>query len=247
MQLPRSKKVVLPEIGAKVWIEVLEGDKIHSYTSRVEDIDSDKIVLAAPMYKGALVRLPNDRVRVRFVHKDALYLFDAKILEQRSMPLPSVIVSVPSEVKREQRREYVRVPWLIMAQFLVLSDEEVNVKYNDYPKLWEERLFDIFDGVIKDISGGGIRFNVSINWVKQYGIEVGKYLLVKFSLQYELLGNHYEREFIEKIKIVRDIPIISKLNAEFGAAFVDIPDRDRDFIIKAVLQRQRELIKKGVL
>jgi len=241
------KKVVLPEVGSKVWIEVKEEGDIHSYTSRVEDIKGDKLVLAAPMYKGTLVRINNGKVNVRFVHKDALYVFESDVLEQRAIPIPALIVRVPTEVKREQRREYVRVPWLIMAKFLVLSDDEINVQYRDYKKLWEEKLFDIFDGVIKDISGGGIRFNISVNWVKQYDIKVGKYLLVQFSLAYDLLGTHYEREFIEKIKVVREIPILSKLNAEFGATFVDIPERDRDFIIKAVLQRQRELIKKGVL
>jgi len=240
-------KIVLPEVGSKVWIEVKEGGDLQSYTSRVEDIRGDRIVLAAPMYKGTLVKINSGKVNVRFVHKDALYVFESDVLEQRAMPIPSLIVRVPKEVKREQRREYVRVPWLIMAKFLVLSEDEINIQYRDYPKLWEEKLFDIFDGVIKDISGGGIRFNISMNWVKQYDIRVGRYMLVKFSLEYDLLGNHYEREFIEKIKIVRDIPILSKLNAEFGATFIDIPDRDRDFIIKAVLQRQRELIKKGVL
>ncbi len=241
------KKVILPEVGSKVWIEVKEEGEIHSYTSRVEDIRGDKLVLAAPMYKGTLVRINSGKVNVRFVHKDALYVFESDVLEQRAMPIPALVVRVPTEVKREQRREYVRVPWLIMAKFLVLSDDEVNIQYRDYQKLWEEKLFDIFDGVIKDISGGGIRFNVSVNWVKEYDIKVGRYLLVRFTLAYDLLGSHYEKEFIEKIKVVRDIPILSKLNAEFGATFVDIPERDRDFIIKAVLQRQRELIKKGVL
>ncbi len=241
------KKLVLPEVGSKVWIEVKENGELQSYTSRVEDIKGNTIVLAAPMYKGTLIRINTGKVNVRFVHKDALYVFETDVVEQKTMPIPELVVKLPKEVKREQRREYVRVPWLIMAKFLVLSEDEINVSYRDYPKLWEEKLFDIFDGVIKDISGGGIRFNVSASWVKQYNIQVGSYLLVRFSLEYDLLGNHYEREFIEKIKVVRDIPILSKLNAEFGATFIDIPDRDRDFIIKAVLQRQRELIKKGVL
>ncbi len=240
-------RLVLPSVGDKVWIEVIEGDKLVSYTSRVEDVNSRGIVLAAPMYKGALVRLHTGKVQVRFIHKDAMYVFEAPIIEQRPAPIPVVIVGIPKEVKREQRREYVRVPWLIPAKFLPLTESEFSVKPKDYPKIWEERLFDVFDGVIKDISGGGIRFNISKKWVDAYGIKVGSRLIVTFHIEFELLGNKYARDLMEKIEIVREVPVNSKLNAEYGAKFVDIPERDRDFIIRAVLQRQRELIKKGVL
>jgi len=242
----KKKKLVLPDVGAKVWIEAKIDGKLETYNSRVEDIREDRIVLAAPMYKGTVVKITTGKVNVRFVSKDALYVFEGKILEQRSMPVPLLVVAIPETVKREQRREYVRVPWLIVSQFLY-HPELKTLKNKDYQSFWEEHMFDIFDGVIKDISGGGIRFNVSKKFVEETGISKDSILLVKFNLDFRLMGNEYNKEFIEKIRIVRDVPLLNKLNKEYGAMFVNIPDRNRDFIIKAVLQRQRELIKKGVL
>jgi len=240
-------KLVLPSVGDKVWIEVVEDGELKSYTSRVEDMNDRVIVLAAPIYKGALVRLRAGKVRVRFIHKDAMYVFESPVLEQRPSPIPVVVVALPEKVKREQRREYVRVPWLIPAKFLPLSEQEMNIGPKDYSKVWETKLFDVFDGVIKDLSGGGIRFNVSKKWVDIYNIAVGSRLIASFHIEFELLGRKYARNLMEKIEIVREVPVNSKLNAEYGAKFVDIPERDRDFIIRAVLQRQRELISKGVL
>lgn len=238
-----------PDVGDKIWLSIKVEDKEEDYSSRIEDIKKGQyIVVAAPMYQGVLVKV-NVRtpVQVRYVKNNMLYTFKSIVINEKRTPFPQLTLAWPEQIQRIQRRAYVRVPWLITAKFLYLPDEDVQLPYKKYKSYWEEHMFDIFDGVIKDISGGGIRFNIQTKWLDQYPVDVDKYLLVRFTISYEFRKQQQSYELLEKIRVVRNIPLLNKLNKEFGATFVDIHDRDREWIIRGVLQRQRELIKKGLL
>ncbi|MDT3699264.1 MAG: PilZ domain-containing protein [Thermincola sp.] len=194
------------------------------YRSRVEGILSNKITLAAPLKQGQIVSLsPGTIVRVMFSDQMASYSFKSKLISQNRQNPPTVTLGEPYDLKRTQRRNFVRLETKLSIVFA-----EVNEDY--------ETVGDTFSGTTIDLSGGGVMF--ACNTLLKYGDILDLTVVLTESDSAKALG-----------KVVRfsENPPNSKQKYSVGLEFTAIEESERDKIIKFIFNKQRELRRKGLL
>lgn len=133
----------------KLWdrLEIVVGDGLDKglYNARVEDFTRTHIIISAPEYQqGSTLLRDNDRVVVIIAQNDAVYRFASNIRKSSNGKLEQYSLTLPSEVRRVQRREFVRIEYQ--------KDIEIVVIQRQIP---EEGLTWIKSRSI-NISGGGM-------------------------------------------------------------------------------------------
>ncbi len=245
--MPKLESIL--SINDNIYLEVLDGPlEGKSFVTRVEDIAKDNMVLAAPFdkEKKTYVSLQNGtKVRVSFPKKDAIYQFNAKILDSRTGRLPVVIISKPKELLRFQRREFVRLDDIIRVSYKIAVSEDMKVKY----KLVDRKELDnielegkeekFLNGFTKNISGNGMLLVIKKDIAK-----IGNLLEISFTLPdrkkvFNVIG--------EIVRIADEVKVDLPDEIGVGIRFVKIDEKDRTEIIKYIFDKQREMIKKGLV
>ncbi len=245
--MPKLESIL--SINDNVYLEVLDGPVGgKNFVTRVEDITKDSIVLAAPFdrERKVYVYLRNGtRVRVSFPKKDAIYQFNAKISDSRTGRLPFVVISKPKEILRFQRREFVRLDDIIRVSYKIAVSEDMKVKYklvdrkelNDIELGSKEDRF--LNGFTKNISGNGMLLVIKKDIAK-----IGNLLEISFTLpgrekRFNVVG--------EIVRIADEIRVDYPDEIGVGVRFVKINEKDRTEIIRYIFDKQREMIKKGLV
>lgn len=97
-------------INTRMEVEVPEGPWQGIYQSRVEDMTPAELAIALPTAGRRPVLLdPGQAVRCRFISRRACYQFDAQVLDRRAGPVPVVVLAMPGEWERLQRRHFARL------------------------------------------------------------------------------------------------------------------------------------------
>lgn len=132
------------KIGQRVEFDAEDG--IGRYTSRIEDILSDRLVVAMPIDEKRRPVLPEPDTRVygRIITDKCVYRFFSIYKERLAEPIPVWRITKPELVERWQRRRFVRVP-----ARLVLIVQIVNPEGQLEPSVKTTSV---------DISGNGICF-----------------------------------------------------------------------------------------
>jgi c-di-GMP-binding flagellar brake protein YcgR len=136
------------QVNDLIQVRLLDGEVLDSYPSRIEDIRGEDVVIAWPAYKGILLPIvPDQTLRVSYVHDGKYYGFEGIVRETALAPLPSVVLQVPAGPDRIERRDNVRVN----ASVPVELTEKV-VSLSEYKAFGEQN---IIRTVTVNISGGG--------------------------------------------------------------------------------------------
>lgn len=194
------------------------------FRSRVEGILSDKITLAAPLKQGQIVSLsPGTTVKVMFSDQVATYSFKSKLVSLNRQNPPTVTLGEPYDLKRTQRRNFVRLETKLNIVFAEVNEDFQTVS-------------DIFAGTTIDLSGGGVMF--ACNTLLKYGDILDVTVVLTESDSTKALG-----------KVVRfsENPPNAKQKYLVGLEFAIIEESERDKIIKFIFNKQRELRRKGLL
>lgn len=192
-------------------------------SSRVEEINNEHILLSAPTYRGEILPLRTGmRIKVSYVLNDCAYSFNTSIVARKKGPLPIIIINKPHKIIRVQRRHWVRVA------------STLDIEYSSISATPESNL--TYTGKTIDISGGGVRF------ITKGALEPGEIINLKIYLP-------SRSPVITKARIIR---ILEKAKSEGESnkavlEYSDINENDRERIIKYVFEKQRELIKKGLV
>lgn len=211
------------KVNQIVEISVKTGKHTDNYPSRVEDIQKDIIILAAPIKKSFVVPLTiNTEIQVNYFYQNAVYSFDTYILSRESSPLPLLEVIKPSEVKRIQRRNFVRF------------DVKLPLKVGLLAENLNNPLAEICAKTI-DISGGGLSF-ISKDKFEKDG---------EITLEIELP----DMGLVNAVGKVVRVGKKENNNNEFiySVGFIFIDEFDRDKIVKYIFNKQREFRAKGLL
>ncbi len=238
----------LLRINDSVYLEILTGPLSYkSFVTRVEDMDNKIIVLSAPIdpEKNIHIRLvKGTKVRVSFAKKDAIYQFNSTVISSVSGKLPTVIISKPNELLRFQRREFVRLDDVITVSYKVAVPDNIDVKYKlldkDNVNLNTEQIEkQELEGFTKNISGNGMLLIVKKDIAK-----IGNLLDISFRLPgrtkiYNVIG--------EIVRIADEVKVEYPDEIGVGVKFVKINEKDRTDIVRYIFDRQREMIKKGLL
>jgi len=218
------------------------------YLSQVLDIlDDYRMNIAVPIESGHLVPLEiGSRYEMSFLTNSGLYMCKCEIKNRlKQENLYYLAVSIISELKRDQRRQYFRLEKIIPLKYRVVSELEQRLRYfmekkaykDDREKrLVSEKLLQLegtrLEGTIVNVSGGGIKFSSMSKH------ENGTTLMLDFSL-------------IDGLKIEAEAKVIgsaeisnSKGKIEYRCEFKKIKKDLREAIVRYVFSEERKQRQK---
>ncbi len=231
-------------IGNKIELTVvhnrrsLKGDVDKTtYVSQILDFEDDTIIAALPIYEGHLVTLEvESHLECYFYTQKGIYKAMAVIISRyKEKNLYLMKMELTSELKKFQRRQYFRLPCNIQVDMRPLNISEV-IDYSSSHIVADNPDAEIINGVIVDISGGGLRVFSARNFNKD------EYVYVRFSIDMNVGVKDIEL-------MARVVMSIESHNMEnyydIRLQFKDISPQTRDSIVKYIFEQQRKNQSKG--
>jgi len=202
-------------------LEILIDEKY--FNSNIQDVTEEYIAISIPMSSGTYVPLSKDAIiDVIYYEEDNLYKFRSSIIGRRFENIPILLISNPKEIKKIQRRRYVRVPLINTAKYTNLKNEP---KTN--PKTIGESKYS--KAVLVDLSGGGMRVKIAEE------IKLDDFLLVSLNISEE-----------DVLIVGQTKRIIKDDDGRFicGLSFEFLDNSTRERIIKFIFELMRNQMKK---
>ncbi|WP_164917227.1 flagellar brake domain-containing protein [Clostridium sp. JN-9] len=195
-------------------IDVIYKEEV--YVSNVQDIDSENIAISIPVKEGMYLPLSlGERVSVIFYADGDAYKFKTIVTGRKRDNIYVILLKYPSNIVKIQRRNYVRIETLI----------DVNCTLAD-----DTKKTDIFDAVVTDISGGGLKI------VTKKHLRMGSNLIINLPIK--------EENLVLKGRVVRHELNVDKKHV-CGIAFKDMLNENREKIIRYIFELMREQRKKN--
>ncbi len=215
---------MLPSVNQILHIELESEQAI--YKARVADISGNNISVEIPIDVNTgymKIITTGTIINVRYSSNDlGQFSFKTKVIGMKREQVPLLLIEIPKDFKRVQRRDYLRVIVSVETSF----------------KLKNDMVDDWLIARTNDISGGGIQIILPdiIKLVK--GQEIEGWLVLPF--------NNGNIEHIKyEGKVIRIKPPNEKVNAKWASiAFIDIIEKKREKIIRFCYEKQMEIGKK---
>lgn len=190
---------------------------VERFPSKVEEVGPNNLVLAMPMSKGVpLLAAPGAPVYGRVIDAGVVWLFTSYFLAKRFEPVAVWVVAPPDAFERIQLRAYVRLETALAATVRLAGAPATPAK-----------------AITKDIGGGGAQL------VTKLAVEPGKPVELSVDLQegglLKAAGEVVRAEYDEK----REFYTVA-------IKFVEIPERERDKIIKYIFKKQLKRRHSGL-
>lgn len=209
------------KINAIVDVEYNE----KSYKCTIQEINDDYIAVSLPFENGEyLVPHTNDNLVISYFDSSDVYSFSSKVIGRKRDNIPLILISIPTKVKKIQRRNYVRVSVMIVASYWNFG-EGFDIRKTQKAK--EETK--PFKGTVLDVSGSGARILVDTK------VKLNDFVLVELPLDNGVLEVHGKIVRILKDELGRDV---------IGLNFEDISEITRDKLIKLVFEVMRKQRRK---
>ena len=206
-------------LAKNITLIVSDGEEKGNYLSSVTNIDDNAITIIAPLNKGTTILFRQGTlIEVNFTDTQYSYMFITRIIGRSLSTIPSYILELPNEIIKFSKRNYIRVITCVPIYFQIANSESD-------PDIWKK-------GTTKDISGGGLCFS------SQEEIEENDLLNIRIVLP-DIEIKCLARLCRIKKKLVREKSAIS-------VEYVDLPERERDVIIRYVFYIQRNMLRKGL-
>lgn len=209
-------------IGDKLEISI-KNEPDRCYLSQVQEIKDDiNLRIYAPIYEEKIVPLNiDDKYDVLFINLSGCYqcqfILKNRIKKNNDYLMDIIIIN---KLEKIQRRKFFRFKCLLSMKYTKLPKE---IDYNN-----EKKTLDIIDdGIIEDISGGGIRF------VSSNSMEKGDIIQSIISLGNDVI--HADSEIIYKISTNNNY-----YKFEYRARFICFLEVDREKILKYIYGEQRK-------
>ncbi|MCB2340795.1 flagellar brake protein [Clostridium estertheticum] len=202
-------------------LEILVDEKY--FNSNVQDVTEDYIAISIPTNSGEYLPLSNGSIiDVIYYEEENIYKFSSSIIGRKFENIPILLLAKPEEIKKIQRRRYVRVPLIKAAKYINLRDEpKVNLSTIDNSKYLK--------AVLVDLSGGGMRVKVSEE------IKDNDFLLVALTVNEE-----------EVLIVGQTKRIMKDADGRFicGLSFEFLDNVTREQLIRYIFQLMRNQMKK---
>jgi c-di-GMP-binding flagellar brake protein YcgR len=203
-------------------LEIIWND--NYYKCNIEDSNEKNVFISIPTVDGSFVPLAKgDRVEALYYDERCLYKFDTVVTGRKVKAVPVILLKIPHEIEKIQRRKFVRVPCVQYINYTKLSD--INIE-----EIIKDNCEDRFNkAILLDLSGGGMKLKIS-----QEVYEDDR-LAVYLSLDDEKL--------LVKGNIVR----VAKDDDKFicGLSFFELGYKIREKIIQFIFKLMRDQRKKG--
>ncbi|MCF7809708.1 hypothetical protein K9N50_01830 [bacterium] len=213
------KIVDMPEllqIREQVEFRVSSGDDVSIFLVRVEDITTEGIFIDRPiMDRGVFNVEPGERIGIEYRRGMVKYRFSSLIIsEGRLGSMPVIQIEHPKHIDRirhKLRRKWLR---LNIPTKLVFSQKNTSEKAKTENK----------HGIIKDVSGGGLKFIASKSDVA--GIYPGTVITLTFNLSGEVSVIEQEAKVIKMepasfdIQQIETVVIYSNISSQLSEAII---------------------------
>ncbi|MCB2359337.1 flagellar brake protein [Clostridium estertheticum] len=202
-------------------LEILVDEKY--FNSNVQDVTEDYIAISIPTNSGEYLPLSNGSIiDVIYYEEENIYKFSSSIIGRKFENIPILLLAKPEEIKKIQRRRYVRVPLIKTAKYINLKNEpKVNLSTIDDSKYLK--------AVLVDLSGGGMRVKVSEE------IKDNDFLLVALTVNEE-----------EVLIVGQTKRIMKDDDSRFicGLSFEFLDNATQEQLIRYIFQLMRNQMKK---
>jgi len=213
------------KIGDRIEIKLAGREHARSYISQVEEImDDGTLLIHVPISYGQLVKLPvTGRYQMLFFTDKGKITFLTVINEYIKEDLLNFMsVTVLDEGERVQLREFFRYNCLLPFKFAPI---DVNAPESE---IGREALT---DGIIKDISGGGLRFVTNLDMEMDQRIKcillIGEECIIS-------IGVIVRRQFFPK----------SNYKYQFNIKFAGMPGFEQEKIVKFIFEEQKKELSR---
>lgn len=213
------------KIGDRVEIQqARENDRPKKYLSQVENILApDNMVLHVPISYGQLVELSKDNdYRFVFFTEKGIYRFSGTIegsKEENGFAL--MVVKIFGEGEKQQRRDFFRLDCILPMKFSKMEKESMDAPENA----------EIYQGIVKDVSGGGLCFlsndNLEEEDIVKLIIKLDDDILVAIG---EVLHKHYFPK--------------SNYKYQYRIGFIGIRPGEQEKIVQFIFDRQKRELRK---
>ena len=214
------------KIGDRVEITWDKNKEQNAFISQVEEITDDgELVIYSPIIYGQIVKLPmRVNYEMLFFTEKGKIMFEAETISHfKERTLEFIKIKIISEGKRMQLREFYRHECLLPVKYTLLSDDESDEAMSS--EMTNE-------GIIKDLSAGGIRFLSNVE------MELGDKIKCIIALNDEI--------FISLAKIMkRDSFPKSNFKYHYRTQFYGMPEYEKEKIIKYIFNEQRKALFYG--
>lgn len=205
--------------GLAVDLVISNGDLAGQYKTHLDEVGEKIFSVFAPMAQGAIVPLREGTpAKIIFWDEVAAYEISTRIIQRIAVPVAVLILDLPDDIRRVQRRNFVRVPAFYPMTFRSVT---------------RQGLSDSQKGDMIDLSGGGMRF------LTAEPVENGAILIANLTLPSGPIQTTARVCRIEKDSESNKYSV--------SVDFYQIPERDRDRIIRCVFDLQRNMRKKGLV
>jgi c-di-GMP-binding flagellar brake protein YcgR len=203
--------------GVKVEIKECtldDNNNNYCYTSQIEEVVKKNIlVLGTPIVGGQIIPLRINRDYMLIVYSNK-GIYSCKIRPKRNFRkglVELVKVEIISSLEKIQRREFFRYGCVQVFKF----------KLNDH---WHE-------GIIKDISGGGIKF------ITNSDLEVKSKITFRIPIENDYIE-------VEGIILYREESNVELYKNQYRVRFDNIDKADQDRIIQFIFEQQRKRVRQ---
>ncbi|MBK5240421.1 flagellar brake protein [Clostridium sp.] len=203
-------------------LEILVGEEY--FKSNIQDITEQYIAISIPINSGEYLPLSKGTlIDVIYYEEENLYKFKSVVIGRKFENIPILLIANPVEIKKIQRRKYVRVSTIGKIKYINLKNEQrtspSTIQDSEYSK-----------AILLDLSGGGMKVKITEE------IKLTEFLLVCLTINNEdilIVG--------QAMRIVKDDE--GRFNCGLSFKFLDNATREK--IIKLTFQLMREQMKKS--
>lgn len=209
------------KIGVRVEF-FLESDDTK-YTSRIENITSDGLVVAMPVDEKRRPIIPRqgERLYAYAVGEACRYQFFSIFKDKGMDTIPVWYITTPETVKRHQNRMNVRVEMSIPLHLRIINQEG--------------KQGDVIETMTSDLSGSGVSF------VLPSGVPVNHKAVLEFHNIPEIGTLNI------MARIVRSLPLVPKERGyRIGAQFLDLSRPHQNSLIRFIFAHMRKQLALGI-
>lgn len=212
----------LPELGQYVAIRVSSGLSEEEYDSRIQAVKENSLWIDPPLALKTkrLVRLPRG-TKLALTYQDPAdqvpFSFETMVVVGDENCL---VLERPTQIIRLQRRHFVRVPLNLPVNILRVDPNT--------------RTFGNVSAWVDNLSGGGMLVQLEKGREMYVGDIAG--------LNFQLPGSEGSSTISAKVRVIhKRTALQSSEPISVGIEFIDLPETEREAIIKCVFRRQLEL------
>jgi len=200
--------------------------KVYISKSHIKRLDDNTMLIDPPSINNIICNLEiNQDIKIVVKNNEGYFTGSCLIMGKELSSTSGIIISYPTNVKFNQRREYLRVALNLDVALHVLENS-----YNNSEK--------IIDIVTHDISGTGFSY-ISDEPLQNYYSILAKISLSEDNEQIETSCDHvYSKKFVTMNKV---------LKYKNALMYTCMNKYDNDRLIKAIFKFQLEQRKKGIL